>query len=633
MLSFHCHFHQPPRENPYTGIFEIEESAFPFKNWNERIFRESYLAHMFAHEKDSTEILPTFSLISFNFSHTLLSWLISEREWYIKKLKEFSQNAIACGFNHTILALDPPEDKKVQIVWGIRAFEKVFGIYPEGFWLPELAVDKKSLSILVEEGISWIILAPHQVNKGSGYLRYKTQSGEIDIFVYDAELSHGVAFGKLLKSADEFCKSISHGKGFSLIALDGETFGHHHKFSELWLHRVLKSCPYLKTLKEVRKLLKPSDCDINEMTSWSCVHGVERWKSDCGCSTGGEENWHQKWREPLRKALEYLRSYVKKSLFEVLEGVFKDPYEALLDYVDVIMGVDAEEFIKKHQKRKLKPNEKIKALKMLGAYKFVSYAFSSDGWFFAELSGIETVRNLLFAKRAIDLLEAPEIEREFLKIISEAQSNIYALGGLEVWQKLVLKRVIKEEQIAFFLRSMIEMQVFPPEGRFGYFEYKIKSNKIALKNRLTLEKTVLEADEVELPEELLWRLSREEMMLYDKKLLEALANSNLKGFSDYAKGVLQSLEFLRALREKNYERANKMLKALEIDFKRDNAELLGYFIDEAIQELYKKPQDVDTLSDLVREFNAGLELDKRISMWHFENFRWMEVKNERTTAD
>ncbi|MCS7084410.1 MAG: DUF3536 domain-containing protein, partial [Aquificaceae bacterium] len=344
------------------------------------------------------------------------------------------------------------------------------------------------------------------------------------------------------------------------------------------------------------------------------------------CSTGGKEDWHQRWREPLRRALEYLRENIKNELFKGLEGAFKEPYEALLDYVDVIMGTSAEEFLQKHQKRKLSLAEKVKILKLLSAYKFISYAFSSDGWFFAELSGIESVRNLLFAKRAMDLVGNLELESEFLKIIAGAESNVYAGGGLEVWQKLVLKRVIKEEEVAFFLKKMIDLKVFSPEGRFGYFEYKLKGNRIELKSRLTLEKKVIEAKEVGLSKELLWRLSREEVINGDFGLLRALEKSELGGLSEYAKGVLQSLGFLRALREKNYERAIEILKSLDLGFKAANSELLGHFLEEAIEELYKEPKEVKMLLEVVKLFNEGLVLDKMVSTWHFENFRWMEVR-------
>ncbi|MFN3599493.1 MAG: DUF3536 domain-containing protein [Aquificaceae bacterium] len=478
-LCVHCHFHQPPRENPYLGLIPIEDSAFPFENWNERIFRESYLPNLYAHyvrDRKIIKIINNYERISFNFTYSLLSWLLREKPWFVQRLKEAGRNALASGFNHTILPLDPEEDREVQIVWGIKAFEKVFGRKPRGFWLPELAMDRKTLSLLVKHGIRYVILAPHQVKKRKSYLRHHLPEGHIDIFVYDGELSHGIAFGELINDMEGVIRSTKDRKKLTLIAVDGETFGHHKKFGEMGLAYLLENHPHITTLEELLDLVYPEDeTDIKEFTSWSCEHGVERWRSNCGCSTGGQAHWHQEWRKPLREALEVLRSKVKERLFQTLEKYTKDPKGALFDFVEIIMGASKEEYFEKHLKRNCTPQEKREILKILQAYKYVSFAFSSDGWFFAEISGIEAVKNLLFAKRALDLLGNKELEENFLQILSYAPSNIQVYGnGLGVFQKLVLPQVVFEKDLITSITALKLSDLIPQEGFLGKFYYKVE---------------------------------------------------------------------------------------------------------------------------------------------------------------
>ena len=474
----HCHFHQPPRENPYTGFIPLEGSALPFENWNERIFRESYLPNLYAHyvqDGKLRKVLNNYQKVSFNFTGSLLLWLAKEKRWFLDRLKEASKNALASTFNHTILPLDPPEDAELQIVWGIRLYEHFFGRKPKGFWLPELAVDRKTLSLLVKHGISYTILAPHQVNRKGSFLRHYLPEGHIDLFIYDGGLSHEFAFGQALNDVRQVIERTK--RGFFLVAVDGETFGHHKKFGEMGLAYLLENHPFSRTLEELYGSLKPEgEGGVVELTSWSCVHGVERWRSDCGCSAGGMPGWHQGWRAPLREALEFLRTRVKERLFPTLEKLLKYPQRALFDFVYLIIGaLDREEFLKEHAKRELSTEEKERLFSLLNAYKYSHLSFSSDGWFFAELSGLETVKNLLFAKRAIDLLQERSVEEEFLRMLSDAPSNLQAYGnGLGVWQKLVLPQVYDEKTIAQSLIVLNLAGLLEEEGRLGSLSYRIE---------------------------------------------------------------------------------------------------------------------------------------------------------------
>jgi alpha-amylase/alpha-mannosidase (GH57 family) len=369
----------------------------------------------------------------------------------LERVKEGREHALASTFNHTILPLDPLEDREVQIVWGIRAYERFFGRKPLGFWLPELAVDYETLRLLKKHGIGFIILAPHQVKGNAKYLWVE----DLAVFVYDGKLSHGVSFGELLVSAEKLHQLMKNKEPPVVIATDGETFGHHKKFGELALAYLFKKYPDdFTNLEDYYRAQKPKQRgELVLYTSWSCVHGIERWRSNCGCSAGGLPGWHQDWRKPLRKGLEILRRMVKEKAYSTLEKYLREPELALLDYVDVILENYSqsakENFLRKHAKRPLSAKETVEVFRSLSAIKYMHLAFSSDGCFFADISGIETVKNLLFAKRAIDLLELEDGEMVLKEYLQQAPSNVLAYGnGLGVWEKLVKPQVYEPKTIA-----------------------------------------------------------------------------------------------------------------------------------------------------------------------------------------
>ncbi|MFN4320249.1 MAG: DUF3536 domain-containing protein [Aquificaceae bacterium] len=658
LLCIHCHFHQPPRENPYLGLVPIEPSATPFDNWNERIFRESYLPNMYAHYKKDGKILKVvnnYQRISFNFTYSLLSWLLKEKPWFVERLKRASPNALASGFNHTILPLDPEEDREVQIVWGLRAFERIFGRKPKGFWLPELAVDKKTLSLLVKHGIRYTILAPHQVKTKGTYLRHHLPEGHIDIFVYDGELSHAIAFGELVSHMDELIRRTrDNRKGLILLAVDGETFGHHKKFGEMGLAYLLENHPNISTLENLHESLHPeTETDINEFTSWSCAHGVERWRSDCGCSTGGEVGWHQRWRRPLREALEMLRDEVKERLFKALYQYTIDPKEAIFDFVEVLIGGSKEEYFKKHLKGPLSLEEKKKILTLLYAYKYISFAFSSDGWFFADISGIEAVKNLLFAKRAIDLLGDEAVEKAFLDILSDAPSNVQVFGnGLGVWHKLVLPQVVSRRELIASIVILKLSDLIPQEGVLGKFYYRVEGFepwKVLLRDEEIEEEHYEEEEDLKefsitrIPQPLLSWLLKGWAMEYFKEEAE-LGESYEHLFENlllYAKGSPFEGDKLLKWKVKGYIKLRLYLSFKEvapleeIEDLLKRAESLGISLgDEDIKFWFEEyiskkvnmglsEEEAQRLAKLVKGYNlyAG-RMDLMVNLWELQNWAW-----------
>ncbi|MGE5082529.1 MAG: DUF3536 domain-containing protein, partial [Acidobacteriota bacterium] len=351
-VCIHGHFYQPPRENPYLEAIELQDSAYPYHDWNERITAECYAPNAASRIVDAenriVKLVNNYAHISFNFGPTLLSWmkeLVPNVHAAIVEADEDSRqrfsghgSAIAQGYNHMIFPLANRRDKVTQVKWGIADFESRFGRKPEGMWLPETAADTETLDVLAEHGILFTILAPRQAkrvrSKRSG--RYHDVTGSridpahpyvaklpskkrLSIFFYDGPISQAVAFEGLLSDGKRFADRLM--SGFSAtrqfpqlvhIATDGESYGHHHRFGEMALTYALEEiqnndAAQLTNYGEYLEKYPNEDLvEIVENSSWSCVHGVERWRSDCGCNSGGHP-WNQQWRGPLRAALDWLR--------------------------------------------------------------------------------------------------------------------------------------------------------------------------------------------------------------------------------------------------------------------------------------------------------------------------------------
>ena len=489
-ICIHGHFYQPPRENPWLEAIELQDSAHPYHDWNDRITAECYATNATSRILDGEgwiiDIVNNYSNISFNFGPTLLAWMeVHAADVYaaVVEADRLSQerfsghgSALAQAYNHMILPLANRRDKYTQIFWGIRDFERRFGRYPEGMWLPETAVDLECLDILAEFGIRFTLLAPHQARQvrplGSDYWKdvsggridptmpytLRLASGRtIDLFFYDGPISLAVAFEGLLSRGETLAQRLL--QGFSEeagrvqlvhVATDGETYGHHHRHGDMALayalhHLQTHELAKLTNFGEFLGLHPPTyEVEIFENSSWSCAHGIERWRSDCGCHTGGAEGWNQEWRAPLRQALDYLRDTLAPVYERRAAELLQDPWRARNDYIQVILDrstPNLEIFFEQQAVRNLTPAEKITALKLLELQRHAMLMYTSCGWFFDELSGIETVQVIQYAGRALQLsqeLFTDDLESHFLALLARAKSNIAEhRDGQLIYQKFV----------------------------------------------------------------------------------------------------------------------------------------------------------------------------------------------------
>ncbi len=502
-LTVHGHFYQPPRENPWLEAIELQDSAKPFHDWNERINKECYNPNSVSKVVDSRnrilDVVDNYQYMSFNFGPTLLSWMEKFAPHTYERIIKADidsradhsghGNAIAQVYNHMIMPLANTHDKETQVKWGVTDFETRFGRKPEGIWLAETAVDDDTLRICVENGIKFTILSPYQalkcrkegsnnwqdvswgnIDPARSYRYYiKSAPGKfIDLFFYDGAISQSVAFDELLKDGNKFIKRLKEGISdlrdypqLVHIATDGESYGHHTKFGDMALAYVLKFKAEAEGFKitnyaeYLEKYRSDYEVDIKQASSWSCFHGVGRWKEDCGCSTGGHPGWNQKWRKPLRDALDYLRDELIK-VFEK-EGVkyFEDVWKVRNNYINVILDrsrINVEKFQKENFYPNLSEEDKVRAMELLEIQRQAMLMYTSCGWFFSEISGIETVQIMKYAARAMQLaakFTKKNIESKFLEILSEAKSNIPEFGnGRDIYEKFVRPSVVGLKQIA-----------------------------------------------------------------------------------------------------------------------------------------------------------------------------------------
>ncbi|CDE43644.1 glycoside hydrolase [Clostridium sp. CAG:768] len=556
-LTIHGHFYQPPRENPWLEAIELQDSALPFHDWNERINKECYNPNSVSKIVDSRnrilDVVNNYEYMSYNFGPTLLSWmeqfapLTYERiiKADIESISEHNGhgNAIAQVYNHIIMPLANEHDKETQIKWGIRDFEYRFGRKPEGMWLAETAVDDDTLRILEANGIKFTILSPYQADKfkkkgdkewtdvswgnidPARSYKYNIKSApgkSIDLFFYDGAISRSVAFDELLKDGNKFIKRLKEGvsdcRDFPQIvniATDGESYGHHTKFGDMALAYVLKVkakdegfkiTNYAEYLEKYR-----SDCEveIKQASSWSCFHGVGRWKEDCGCSTGGHPGWNQKWRKPLREALDYLRDELVIIFEQEGPKYFDNVWEVRNKYIDVILDRN-EMNVKKFQQENFKPDlsdeQKVHAMELLEIQRQAMLMYTSCGWFFSEISGIETVQIMKYAARAMQLatkFSNKDLETHFLEILSEAKSNIPEHGtGKDIFERFVKPSIVTTKQIASLWALSSLYQDFEDEESVYCYTIKKEAYKkvqkgsstfvvghIEIQSKITLQKS------------------------------------------------------------------------------------------------------------------------------------------------
>lgn len=489
-VCIHCHFYQPPRENPWLEAVESQDSARPYHDWNERITAECYRPNGASRILDGqgriAKIVNNYSRISFNFGPTLLSWM-EERdpESYAQILKADRESrqlfsghgsALAQAYNHIILPLANSRDKHTQVVWGIRDFQHRFGRDPEGMWLAETAVDVETLEILSSAGIKFTVLAPHQAGKlraekdarwtnldGQGidskrpYMCHLSSGRKIGIFFYDGAISRAVAFDKLLFDGANLARRLAgrfdpHGDSHQLvhIATDGETYGHHHPHGDMALAYALD---YIEQNKLARltnygkyfaKHPPTHHVEILEKTSWSCMHGVARWEDNCGCNSMSNSQWNQEWRKPLREALDWLRDELVALYDRDARELLRDPWTARDKYVKAVMDrsrASVDVFLAGHAARDLSPEERVRALRLLEMQRYLMLMYTSCGWFFDEPTGTETIQVLQYAGRAVQLSEqlfGGEREEEFLSRLEKVRSNLPQFGnGRDIYERFV----------------------------------------------------------------------------------------------------------------------------------------------------------------------------------------------------
>jgi alpha-amylase/alpha-mannosidase (GH57 family) len=500
-ICVHGHFYQPPRENPSLEAIEVQDSAYPYHDWNERITAECYAPNAVSRIQDAenriVQLVNNYANMSFNFGPTLLSWLETKSPRVYQAILDADRmsrerfsghgSAIAQGYNHMILPLANRRDKVTQVIWGIVDFEHRFGRKPEGMWLPETAVNTETLEVLAENGIQFTILAPRQAKrvKRKDGRNWKDVSGDkidpsraytaklpsgktINLFYYDGPISQGVAFEGLLGDGKRFADRLMTGFSdsrtwpqLSNIATDGESYGHHHRYGEMALTYALH---YIESnnLAEITNYAQflekhPADhfVEIIENSSWSCVHGIERWKSDCGCNSGGHAGWNQAWRAPLRAALDWLRDKLAPGFEKAGAELLKDPWAARDEYIRVILDRAEESrnrFFAAHATHELSHDEQVRALKLLEMQRHALLMYTSCGWFFDEISGLETVQVIHYAGRALQLAEeclGESIEMEFLNHLREAKSNLPEHGDAAViYEKWVKPAFVDIERVA-----------------------------------------------------------------------------------------------------------------------------------------------------------------------------------------
>jgi alpha-amylase/alpha-mannosidase (GH57 family) len=526
-VCVHGHFYQPPRENPWLEAVELQDSAFPYHDWNERITAECYAPNAHARLLDGdgriADISSNYSRMSFNFGPTLLSWMkdkqpdihaaIVDSDKRSRELFSGHGSALAQVYNHIIMPLANTRDKQTQVIWGVRDFESRFDRPPEGMWLAETAADLETLDVLARQGIKFTVLSPYQasqvrklgaeeeewsdvggarIDPTMPYLVKLPEGRSIAVFFYDAPISQAVAFEKLLVSGDRFAARLlgafddarEHDQ-IVHIATDGESYGHHFQYGDMALahalHQIESSQDYRLTVYgEFLETHPPeSEARIHEGSAWSCSHGVERWKSDCGCCAGGHGGWNQKWRTPLRQAMDFLRDKLARFYEEKAREFLKDPWAARDDYISVILNRSPENlssYFSRNASRELNEGERITAIRLLEMQRHALLMFTSCGWFFDELSGIETVQVIQYAARALQLaaeLGAGDIEPEFLSILEQAKSNIPEhQNGRVVYEKFVKPAVMTREHVAAHYAISSLFENYAEEA--GIFSYRVK---------------------------------------------------------------------------------------------------------------------------------------------------------------
>jgi len=522
-ICIHGHFYQPPRENPWLETVEIQDSAAPYHDWNERVCAECYApngaARVVNARNQIARIVNNYARMSFNFGPTLLSWIKENARQTHNKILDGERrsrdryrghsSAVAQIYSHMIMPLANARDRLTQIRWGIADYQSNFGIRPEGMWLPETAVDSATLELMAQNGIKFTILAPRQCRRirplrsnttaasgASGktppaeppkadadwtltpnasvettrpYLVRFPSGASIAVFFYNGPLAHAIAFEGILDSGENLAGRLKSAFKDSSqpqlvhVSTDGESYGHHHKYGEMALAYALRLLEKDKTVKltnygnYLAQFPPEFECEIVENTSWSCVHGVERWRSDCGCN-GGKPGWNQAWRAPLRQAFDELRDALIPLTESENGKLFKDVWAARDAYIQVVLDRGAENvdrFFAEQQAHVLSDAERVRALELMEMQRHAQLMYTSCGWFFDDISGIESVQIIAYAARVLQLAEqvfgdrAAPLEPAVLARLAQAKSNDpKAADGAAIYKKCVDTKELHLEQVA-----------------------------------------------------------------------------------------------------------------------------------------------------------------------------------------
>jgi len=494
LFVVHGHFYQPPRENPWLGIIERQSSAAPAHDWNERVYDECYRPNAHSRLLDRLGMIKginnNYRSMSFNFGPTLFKWLEKTHPRLTRAIVEADResaarlnghgNAIAQVYSHIIMPLASARDKITQVRWGVSFFQRTFGRRPEGIWLAETAINRDTARCCIDEGIRFTVLSPNQaeafrpidgehhwslgpVNVRRPYRYFPDLSKRnafLDIFFFDEALARETSFGGLLTSADGFAQRLhacynhqSAEPEAVILATDGETFGHHKAFGDMCLAFLFTNTAssldltpvnfgYLLEQQPPRWEVRLKDAD-GEGTAWSCAHGTGRWSRDCGCSTGGKPSWNQAWRAPLRQALDMLHKEIDDAFEQRMKPWFADPWKARDAYEPVMdepsWEKSREAFAAAGAPRELTRAQVMAIRRLLESQKYLLFSYTSCGWFFADIAGIETMQNMAYASRAMAMGLDPEhrraVEERFVAVLQNARSNSKHQTGRSLYEK------------------------------------------------------------------------------------------------------------------------------------------------------------------------------------------------------
>ena len=672
-VILHGHFYQPPREDPWIDEIDRQPSAYPDHNWNERINKQCYAANAASRVIDNMgridEIINNYRYVSFNFGPTLLEWLRKYDGYTYDKIIEADRlsmqdnnghgNAIAQGYNHIIMPLASNADKITQIEWGLKYFERHFGRKSESIWLAETAINDEVAEFLIHYGIRYVILSPTQaesvcpfnsdqwrsvannsIDPSKPYI-LKEKNGEIAVFFYYGGIAHKLSFEHLLRKVEyirgEFLAHNNPDKPLHMInvATDGETYGHHEPFGDMCLSRLInenrKNEDFIFTnygrfleLNPPQDFVRLKEGNDGLGTAWSCAHGVDRWRRDCGCSNGGGEGWNQSWREPFRNALDFLRDRLYDAAERELSKLLKNVWNARNEYIHVVMSDTGEDhaqaigrFFAEHSARELTPSDRTFVLRLMESLHNGMLMYTSCGWFFAEISGIETVQDMRYAARAIELAEdvlPSDTKKQFLHILARAKSNISEFqNGKWIYENWVDKFAFDHKRIVnqYLIGRIMVNDPFQIGESHPYYFYtlKLRDYKMAVKDGWQIYKFVLDFND---------SLVREE----SEYIAYVFRNDN--NFRTFIKKCIDNslVEYLDKIIEK--DNARTMIKDFGdwftdsfslTDLKYDTKEIiLNRIFEKSLATLHKKVISVDLkIEDYLDVLNLFRELQVLMS--------------------